>query len=787
MSAKVGSGAEAWLPLLERAGIDTTAAGSADLLVAETAVVESEGALSVIVEGATSVPGYTNRRYVVFGSRDRPVLLVPRDRGNVTSYALSAWSGPRTRSRALRSRLIRRLPGPALRLAHWPEVTVATRDPSPPYVVAAALEQLRLESPVDWLLICGQSDELGRAAFLLFPESESRPRWIVKFMRVPSYPDPIDRDEQALATVAAAGGAAAAHAPRFLGRFEVNGLAASIESAAPGRRLSAVLSSYGSRAQKRALVDAVAEWIVRIGVETRHPGAPAVDGIDDLPAVLQHNDLGAWNIISDGGSDFTAVDWESANPSGLPLWDLWYFLADALRLLDGDDADDGSYFVRLFRGEAAASPQLFRWTRAAVASHGIPTEAVGKIATLCWLHHGLSHEARDAAVDRFARGGGTRSAGCGGLRARMARRPCARGRLAKLDRGLEDGRMRPALVPAPIETVARGPIPSFSVVIAAYNAAETIAEALDSVLAQTVQAQEIVVCDDGSADDLAGAVAPFRDRITLVRQENAGEGAAKNRGASEASGDYVVFLDADDTFLPERLEALGELAATRPDLDILTTDAFLEVDGTVVRRCYQAGWTFEVRDQRGAILERNFIFGLAAVRRSRFLEHDGFDASIRHGTDWDLWCRMLLDGSRVGLVDEPLARYRLRPSSLSADRSALLEGRCVVLERAAGREGLTAEERRRVGAALVREQGNVLMTRAGMALREGSPKARRLALDVARRSSLPLRTRLRAMLAALAPGLASRRLAEVAERNGVAGPAGVPFPAATSSTPPHAD
>ena len=427
-SARVGQGAEAWLPLLERAGIDTEVAQPADLAITgtEPSAAEIDGVDSVIVEGDGALAGYTSRRYVVFGNRERPALLVPGDRVNVMSYALSAWSAPQTRARVLRRRVVLRLPRLALRLAGWPHVTIATRDAGAPYVVEAALRQLGFEDSVDWLLICGQSDDLGRAAFLLFPESAPQPRWLVKFVRVPGYSDPIDRDERALQAVAAAGGAAAARAPRFVGRFEVSGLAASIETAAAGRRLSAVLSSAASRSAKRKSVDAVAEWIVRVGVETRHDGvAPELErlrtvvdswpdapndllnGLSGLPAVLQHNDLGTWNIISDGGSDFTAVDWESANPSGLPLWDLWYFLADALRLLDGEDAADTGAFARLFRGEASSSPELFRWTRTAVDALGIPAEEVGKLATLCWLHHGLSHEARGAAVDRMAAGGET--------------------------------------------------------------------------------------------------------------------------------------------------------------------------------------------------------------------------------------------------------------------------------------------------------------------------------------------------------------------------------------------
>jgi Glycosyl transferase family 2 len=315
--------------------------------------------------------------------------------------------------------------------------------------------------------------------------------------------------------------------------------------------------------------------------------------------------------------------------------------------------------------------------------------------------------------------------------------------------------MRTIIAPTPVEPVATGGTPSFSVIIAAYQAAGTVAGAVESALGQTSPPHEVIVCDDGSTDEIEGALDPLRDRIVFLRQENGGEGSAKNAAAGAAKGDFVAILDADDLYLPERLEALGELAAARPDLDILTTDAFLEVDGTVVRRCYDAGWTFEVDDQRGAILERNFVFGHAAVRRTRFLESGGFDPSIRYGTDWDLWCRMLLDGSRVGLVDEPLARYRLRPSSLSANRAALMDGRCRVLERAASRSDLTPDERRRVQTALATEQRNALLTRAGTALREGSPEARQLALRIARTRSVPARTRARAALAALAPRVAS--------------------------------
>ena len=115
--------------------------------------------------------------------------------------------------------------------------------------------------------------------------------------------------------------------------------------------------------------------------------------------MLQHNDLGSWNVISDG-QGFMAIDWESARPAGLPLWDLCYFLADALPRLEGP-ADRDTYLdrtLRLFGGHSQYSALLFRWVRAAVTALAIPPVAVGPVVTLCWLHHGLSADARARAL-----------------------------------------------------------------------------------------------------------------------------------------------------------------------------------------------------------------------------------------------------------------------------------------------------------------------------------------------------------------------------------------------------
>jgi hypothetical protein len=301
--------------------------------------------------------------------------------------------------------------------------------------------------------------------------------------------------------------------------------------------------------------------------------------------------------------------------------------------------------------------------------------------------------------------------------------------------------------------------PSFSVVIAAFQAAATIAEAVESALAQTVPPLEVIVCDDGSTDDTVGSLRPYRDRIVLLRKENGGEASAKNVAVRAAHGDFVAVLDADDVFLSERLEAFEQLAVARPDLDILTTDAYLEVDGVVVQRCYTDSYRFEVDDQRRAILRENFIFGHVAVRRGRLMSVGGFDESIRSTNDWDCWLRMILEGSRAGLIDEPLSRYRLTQGSLTWNREAHIQSRLATLAKAARRSDLSDAEREIVASATSFNRRAYDVARARAAVLEGRPDARRRAIDVALGRGHGLRTRVKALGTALAPGMARRRLA----------------------------
>jgi hypothetical protein len=431
-TAFVAPGLDSWHDGLEQAGVEVVG-GRADLAVVRRGDPLPEAAAVVVVGrgGRKALRGHPSvRRYAALPGPREPHLIVPVDRPNAASYAIGHWTVPHSvllRRRNDAARL-------AIALGAFPDLgrslTVAAPE-GPPFVVAAAAG-LGVAGDADWFLTLGEGDALTRAVFQLFPPGAREPERVLKLSRVRGYTAPFERDERGLRLAAEAGAVVAAHAPRLHGRFEADGLPCSVESAAAGPRLTYVLQRRGSRRAKLRAIDAVAAWTLEVARTTaapadaldderqrleqdvlpRHPQAPPdlVSRLPPLPAVLQHNDLGCWNVVV-GRNGFTAVDWESARRHGFPLWDLLYFLVDALVHLDGawQPARREAHAARLLLGEASSSKILFRWVRKAVAELELPAEAVGPVVTLGWLHHGLSPAARDAASQVFAPG--LRSAG----------------------------------------------------------------------------------------------------------------------------------------------------------------------------------------------------------------------------------------------------------------------------------------------------------------------------------------------------------------------------------------
>jgi polysaccharide pyruvyl transferase WcaK-like protein/glycosyltransferase involved in cell wall biosynthesis len=210
--------------------------------------------------------------------------------------------------------------------------------------------------------------------------------------------------------------------------------------------------------------------------------------------------------------------------------------------------------------------------------------------------------------------------------------------------------------------------PSVSVVIPAYRAAATICRAIDSVLAQTTPPAEILVVDDESPDDLASVLAPYGDRVKLIRQTRGGASAARNRGMESASGDLVAFLDADDQWTPDKLQRCVQAFLDYPKVGIVASRYVLrDPDEQTVRTAGpELDWCDRpIRASGPTLLEFAKATSTPTVMaRRELLQQHRFDVALTTAEDRDLWLRLLAAGDAY-FVSEPLCIVHLRGDSLS--------------------------------------------------------------------------------------------------------------------------
>ncbi len=212
---------------------------------------------------------------------------------------------------------------------------------------------------------------------------------------------------------------------------------------------------------------------------------------------------------------------------------------------------------------------------------------------------------------------------------------------------------------------------TITAVIPAFNGAAHIRRAIDSVLAQTRPADEIIVVDDGSTDSTAELVRAYGDQVRLIEQSNGGASAARNTGILAATGDWIAFLDADDEWLPNRLAVQTEILRHHPDLVWVSGNAIScscaenrqapDVKPDTVRRFlgdkvflndYLAGYTKGIRGNTDTKL----------IRRDVLVEAGFFDPSLKKAEDIELWWKIAYRHPRIGFVAEPLAIYHLGTS-----------------------------------------------------------------------------------------------------------------------------
>ena len=201
-----------------------------------------------------------------------------------------------------------------------------------------------------------------------------------------------------------------------------------------------------------------------------------------------------------------------------------------------------------------------------------------------------------------------------------------------------------------------------SVIIPAYNAASFIARALESVLAQTYRPLEIVVVDDGSTDETAAIVRGIEGPIRLIMQANAGVAAARNRGITESRGKFVAMLDADDEWLPTRLERTLEPMLRDSSVGMCYAQARrLFADGTSQIEHAEAARRWS---PHGVQAPPRCHTSSATLRRTTLDQAGHFDASMKVCEDIDLFVRLAELGRTVEIA-EPLAILHDREGSLS--------------------------------------------------------------------------------------------------------------------------
>lgn len=233
-----------------------------------------------------------------------------------------------------------------------------------------------------------------------------------------------------------------------------------------------------------------------------------------------------------------------------------------------------------------------------------------------------------------------------------------------------------------------------TVVMPAYNSAAFIGEALDSVYRQTLAVAEVIVVDDGSQDDTA-AIAEAKG-ATVMRQQNAGVSAARNRAIEAASQPWIAFLDADDVWLPDKIERQWAALALLPDAVMVACD-FCQFEGEhidlpsflALPNRYERASKVPLAEGIAAFPKPggdffragNFLFpSVLLARRDALIRVGLFDTSMRHGEDRECFLRVLTQGGLV-VVERVLMRYRLHQSNASNDALKMALGNLLIADK----------------------------------------------------------------------------------------------------------
>lgn len=203
-----------------------------------------------------------------------------------------------------------------------------------------------------------------------------------------------------------------------------------------------------------------------------------------------------------------------------------------------------------------------------------------------------------------------------------------------------------------------------SVIIPTYNRKHIIEGAIKSALNQTFKDYEIIVVDDGSTDGTKEFLESLHLPITIISKENGGVSSARNVGIHNAKGKYIAFLDSDDAWLPDKLKAQVEYLESRPNIPLVYTDEYIEVNREILSqtRFQRADVGSEIKDNflLSGFVQKTPIHTSAVMVQKSVLDEVGyFNETLKIHEDSELWNR-ISKKYKFGYIDIPLAIFRYK-------------------------------------------------------------------------------------------------------------------------------
>jgi glycosyltransferase involved in cell wall biosynthesis len=261
-------------------------------------------------------------------------------------------------------------------------------------------------------------------------------------------------------------------------------------------------------------------------------------------------------------------------------------------------------------------------------------------------------------------------------------------------------------------------MPLISVIIPVYNGEKMIRETIDSVLNQTFPDFELLVINDGSTDSTLEVLQTIQDRrLKVFSYPNAGQPVSRNRGIGKAVGEYISFIDADDLWTPDKLEAQLRVLQENPEAAVAYSWSDCIDESSQFFR--QGGHLSINGDVYQNLLVVNFLENGSnpLIRRQALMEVGGFDESLSNAHDWDMWLRLAAHYHFIAVPSTQIL-YRVSPNSMSSNVWGMEASSLRVLEQAFNKAPISVDHLKS------KSFGNLYKYLAYKAL-EGFPERRR--------------------------------------------------------------